>query len=64
MKPRLSVLGAIIVVAALAPMSAMASACDNCISVRSGPEPAAWALMLIGVGVIGAALRIARRKAL
>jgi hypothetical protein len=27
------------------------------------PEPAAWALMLIGFGGIGASLRAARRKA-
>ena len=26
------------------------------------PEPAAWAMMLLGVGMIGAGLRLARRK--
>jgi hypothetical protein len=31
-------------------------------SVTAVPEPAAWALMLLGVGVIGAGLRMARRK--
>jgi hypothetical protein len=27
------------------------------------PEPAAWALMLVGVGAIGASLRLRRREA-
>jgi len=28
----------------------------------SVPEPATWAMMLLGVGMIGAGLRMARRK--
>jgi len=31
--------------------------------VGAVPEPAAWAMMLIGIGAIGAALRLSRRKA-
>jgi hypothetical protein len=31
-------------------------------SVSAAPEPATWALMLLGVGVIGGGLRMARRK--
>ena len=29
----------------------------------AAPEPAAWALMMVGVGGMGAALRTRRRKA-
>ena len=28
----------------------------------SAPEPAAWALMLLGVGAVGAAMRLGRRE--
>ena len=31
-------------------------------SISAAPEPAAWGLMLLGVGVAGAGLRLARRK--
>ena len=37
------------------------TALDN-LSISSVPEPAAWALMLVGFGGLGAALRSARRK--
>jgi len=32
------------------------------VSVASVPEPAAWAMMLMGLGLVGAGLRIARRR--
>jgi hypothetical protein len=32
------------------------------VTVSAVPEPATWALMFIGVGMIGAGLRVARRK--
>jgi hypothetical protein len=31
-------------------------------SVAAAPEPACWAMMLLGVGMIGSGLRMARRK--
>ena len=31
-------------------------------SVSAVPEPATWVLMLFGVGILGAALRVTRRK--
>ena len=34
------------------------------IDVSAAPEPAAWALMMVGVGGMGAALRTRRRKAI
>ena len=33
-------------------------------AVSAAPEPAAWALMMVGVGGMGAALRTRRRKAI
>jgi hypothetical protein len=33
-------------------------------SVTAAPEPATWALMMIGVGAVGAAMRASRRRAL
>ena len=33
------------------------------VGVSAAPEPASWALMLLGVGGVGAALRTRRRKA-
>jgi hypothetical protein len=32
------------------------------VSVAAVPEPATWAMMLLGVGMVGAGLRMARRK--
>ena len=34
------------------------------LSVSGAPEPAAWALMLVGLGGLGATLRASRKKAL
>ncbi len=34
------------------------------VNISAAPEPAAWALMMVGVGGMGAALRTRRRKAL
>ena len=44
-----------------------ATFCNGCVSIgtvttSAVPEPGAWALMLIGVGVLGAALRTRRRN--
>jgi hypothetical protein len=35
----------------------------DAVSVTSVPEPAAWALMLAGIGGLGVALRVSRRRA-
>jgi hypothetical protein len=32
------------------------------ITIDTVPEPSTWAMMLLGVGVVGAGLRMARRK--
>ena len=32
-------------------------------SLSAAPEPATWAMMLLGIGVVGAAMRLSRRKA-
>jgi hypothetical protein len=38
-------------------------AAGSVFTAAAAPEPASWALMLLGVGAIGAGLRIAHRKA-
>ena len=35
----------------------------NYVAVLGVPEPATWALMLLGIGSVGASLRVSRRKA-
>ncbi|HWF01502.1 MAG TPA: PEPxxWA-CTERM sorting domain-containing protein [Caulobacteraceae bacterium] len=36
---------------------------DGTLTITATPEPAGWALMIVGVGFTGAALRVRRRRA-
>ena len=46
----------------LGPSDQQGNLLDNVTLLSGVPEPASWAMMLLGVGLIGAGMRMARRK--